>query len=155
MPSSTVETRLNELGIQLPAAPKPVGAYVGVARVGKLVVTSGQLPWVGDRLFHRGRIGGELTIEQGYEAARICCLNALAQIKTELCSLESIKQIVRVEGYVHCAAGFRDHPKVLNGASDLLNHVFGEKGRHTRTALGIADMPLDAPVQMVLWVEIE
>lgn len=155
MASTTVETRLTELGIQIPAAPQPVGAYVPVARVGNLLVTSGQLPWVGDRLFHRGRIGGELTIEQGYEAARICAINALAQVKTELGTLENVKQIVRLEGYVHCAPGFRDHPKVLNGASDLLNQVFGEKGRHTRTALGIADMPLDSPVQLVLWVEVE
>ncbi len=155
MSSSTAENRLKELGIQLPTAPQPVGAYVGVTRVGKLLVTSGQLPWVGDRLLHKGRIGADLTVEQGYEAARISALNALAQLKTELASLEHIKQIVRVEGYVHCAPGFRDHPKVLNGASDLLNKVFGEKGRHTRTALGIADMPLDAPVQLVLWVEEE
>lgn len=155
MPLSVVETRLQELGYKLPIAPAPVGAYVAVTRVGKLLVTSGQLPWVGDRLFHKGRVGGELTIEQGYEAARICALNALAQLLTELASLDHIRQIVRLEGYVHSAPGFRDHPKVLNGASDLLNHAFGEKGRHTRTALGIADMPLDAPVQLVLWAEEE
>src|SRR5713101_5752859 len=149
MPLSTVETRLQELGVKLPIAPQPVGAYVGVTRVGKLLVTSGQLPWVGEKLLHKGRVGGELTLEQGYEAARICALNALAQLRAELASLDHIKQIVRVEGYVHSAPGFRDHPKVLNGASDLLNKAFGEKGRHTRTALGIADMPLDAPVQLV------
>jgi enamine deaminase RidA (YjgF/YER057c/UK114 family) len=92
-------------------------------------------------------------VEQGYECARICVLNALAQLNTELASLDHIRQIIRLEGYVHCAPGFRDHPKVLNGASDVLNQAFGEKGRHTRTALGIADMPLDAPVQLVLWAE--
>jgi enamine deaminase RidA (YjgF/YER057c/UK114 family) len=155
MPLSAVETRLQKLGVTLPIAPGLVGAYVGVTRVGKLLVTSGQLPWVGDRLFHKGRIGGELTIEQGYEAARICALNALAQLLTDLASLDHIRQIVRLEGYVHSAPGFRDHPKVLNGASDLLNQAFGEKGRHTRTALGITDMPLDAPVQLVLWAEEE
>jgi enamine deaminase RidA (YjgF/YER057c/UK114 family) len=155
VPSSTFESRLKDLGFQLPEAPRPVGAYVAVTRVGKILLTSGQLPWVGNRLLHRGRVGGELTVEQGYEAARICALNALAQIKSQLPSLEQVKQVVRLEGYVHCTPGFRDHPKVLDGASDLLNHVFGEKGRHTRTALGIADMPLDAPVQLVLWVEEE
>ena len=153
MPWSTVESRLQELGLQLPPAPPPVGAYVGVIRVGHLLVTSGQLPWAGDRLLQTGRVGSELTVDQGYECASICALNALAQLNTELASLDHIRQIIRVEGYVHCAPGFRDHPKVLNGASDLLNQVFGEKGRHTRTALGIADMPLDAPVQLVLWAE--
>ena len=153
MPLSTVESRLRELGLQLPEAPKPVGAYVAVSRVGNLLVTSGQLPWVGDRLLQTGRVGGELTVEQGYECAKICALNALAQLNTELASLDHIRQILRLEGYVHCAPGFREHPKVLNGASDLLNQAFGEKGRHTRTALGIADMPLDAPVQLVLWAE--
>ena len=153
MPWSTVESRLQELGFQLPPPPQPVGAYVGVTRVGNLLVTSGQLPWVGDRLFRTGRVGAELTVEQGYECARICVLNALAQLNTELASLDHIRQVIRLEGYVHCAPGFRDHPKVLNGASDLLNQAFGEKGRHTRTALGISDMPLDAPVQIVLWAE--
>ncbi len=138
--SSSVENRLKQLGLKLPEPPKAVGAYVGVARVGNLLVTSGQLPWVGDRLIHAGRVGAELTVEQGYEAARICALNALAQLDTELASLDHIKQLLRLEGYVHCAPGFRDHPKVLNGASDLLNQVFGEKGRHTRTAVGIADI---------------
>jgi enamine deaminase RidA (YjgF/YER057c/UK114 family) len=150
---STVERRLSELGVSLPPAPPPVGAYVGVVRTGNLLVTSGQLPWVGDRLFRTGRVGTELTVEEGYQCARICALNALAQLLTDLASLDHIKQIVRVEGYVHCAPGFRDHPKVLNGASDLLNQAFGEKGQHTRTALGIADMPLNAPVQLVLWAE--
>ena len=153
--SSSVENRLKQLGLKLPEPPKAVGAYVGVARVGNLLVTSGQLPWVGDRLIHAGRVGAELTVEQGYEAARICALNALAQLDTELASLDHIKQLLRLEGYVHCAPGFRDHPKVLNGASDLLNQVFGEKGRHTRTAVGIADMPLDAPVQLVVWAQEE
>jgi enamine deaminase RidA (YjgF/YER057c/UK114 family) len=153
MRSTKVEIRLKKRGIELPPAPQPVGAYVGVTRVGKLLVTSGQLPWVGEKLFLIGKVGGELTVEQGYEAARICALNALAQLMTELANLDHIRQIVRLEGYVHCAPGFREHPKVLNGASDLLNQVFGERGRHTRTALGIADMPLNAPVQLVLWAE--
>jgi enamine deaminase RidA (YjgF/YER057c/UK114 family) len=150
---STVEGRLQELSLKLPEAPQPVGAYVGVIRFGNLLVTSGQLPWVGDRLLRTGRLGSELTVEQGYECARICALNALAQLNTELASLDHVRQIIRLEGYVHCAPGFRDHPKVLNGASDLLNHAFGERGLHTRTALGISDMPLDAPVQLVLWAQ--
>ncbi len=95
-----------------------------------------------------------MTVEQGYEAAKQCGLNAIAQLKAAVGDLEKIRQIVRVEGYVHCVPGFREHPKVLNGASELLNSVFGERGRHTRVALGIADMPLDAPVQIVVWAEV-
>jgi enamine deaminase RidA (YjgF/YER057c/UK114 family) len=150
----SVEDQLARLGIQLPAAPAGVGAYVGVLRTGSLVVTSGQLPWKDGKLIHTGRLGDGLTVEQGQEAARQCAINALAQIKAAIGDLEWVRQIVRVEGYVHCTAGFRQHPQVLNGASELLNAVFGERGKHTRTALGIADMPLDAPVQLVVWAEV-
>jgi len=153
MPDSSPESRLQALGYQLPEAPKPVGAYVAVIRTGNLVVTSGQLPWVGPRLLYTGKLGGGLTVQQGYEAARICALNALAQLKAALGDLDRVRQVVRLEGYVHCGPGFREHPQVLNGASDLINAVFGDRGRHTRTALGIHEMPLDAPVQLVVWVE--
>jgi enamine deaminase RidA (YjgF/YER057c/UK114 family) len=96
-----------------------------------------------------------LTLEQGYESAKICALNALAQLKSELGNLNRVRRIVRLEGYVHCGPGFRQHPQVLNGASELFNAVFGERGKHTRTALGIHEMPLDAPVQLVVWAEVE
>jgi enamine deaminase RidA (YjgF/YER057c/UK114 family) len=152
--ASSVESQLQKLGITLPPPPAAVGAYRTVARTGNLVVTSGQLPWVGDKFLHSGKIGGELTVEQGYAAARQCGLNALAQIKLVVGDLDKVRQIVRLEGFVHCAAGFREHPVVLNGASDLINDVFGERGKHTRVALGIADMPLNAPVQIVLWAEV-
>jgi enamine deaminase RidA (YjgF/YER057c/UK114 family) len=151
---STVESELKKLNIELPPAPAGVGAYVPVIRTGNLVVTSGQLPWVGDKFLHSGKVGGELTLEEGYAAARQCAINAIAQLKAAVGDLEKIQKIVRVEGYVHCAPGFRKHPLVLNGASELLNAVFGERGRHTRVALGIADMPLDAPVQIVVWAEV-
>lgn len=150
----SVATQLQKLGITLPAAPPAVGSYVGVVRAGNLVVTSGQLPWKDGKLVHIGRLGEPLTVDQGYEAARQCAINALAQIQNAIGDLEKVKQVVRVEGYVHCAAGFRQQPQVLNGASELLNAVFGEHGKHTRIALGIADMPLDAPVQLVVWVEV-
>jgi enamine deaminase RidA (YjgF/YER057c/UK114 family) len=155
MSESTIENRLRELGIDLPPAPKPVGAYVGVQRAGNLVVTSGQLPWRGDQLVHTGKLGAGLSVEQGYEAARVCAINALAQLKLAVGDLDRVRQIVRLEGYVHCGPGFRQHPQVLNGASDLINAVFGERGRHTRVALGIHEMPLDAPVQLVVWAEVE
>jgi enamine deaminase RidA (YjgF/YER057c/UK114 family) len=153
MAASSIEQRLVELGIALPAPPKAVGAYVTVVRTGHLVMTSGQLPWVGDRLAYTGKLGSELTVEQGYEAARISAINAIAQLKLAVGDLDRIRQIVRLEGYVHCGPGFRQHPQVLNGASELLLAVFGDKGRHTRTAVGIHEMPLDSPVQLIVWAE--
>lgn len=154
MSNASAESQLAKLKIQLPPAPAGVGIYVPVVHAGNFVVTSGQLPWVGDKFLHSGKIGAELTIEQGYEAARQCGINAIAQLKAAVGDLERIRRIIRVEGYVHCATGFREHPKVLNGASELLNSVFGERGQHTRVALGIADMPLNAPVQIVVWAEV-
>lgn len=153
MNESDAERQLRALGIALPPAPKAVAAYVSVIRTGNLVITSGQLPWRGDRLAYTGKLGGELTVEQGYDAARLCAINAVAQLKLELSDLSRVRQVVGVEGYVHCAAGFRDHPRVLDGASELLLAVFGDRGRHTRTALGINEMPLDSPIQLVVWAE--
>ena len=155
MSTAFVEDQLRRLGIDVPPAPKPVGAYVAVIRTGNLVITSGQLPWKGGKLLYAGKLGTELSIEQGYEAARQCAINALAQLQSALGDLDKVRRIVRVEGYVHCGPGFRQHPQVLDGASDLFNQVFAEKGRHTRTALGIHEMPLDAPVQLVVWAEVE
>jgi enamine deaminase RidA (YjgF/YER057c/UK114 family) len=149
-----VEERLEELGIALPEAPAPVAAYVSVVRSGDLVVTSGQLPWQAGRLVHAGKLGVEVSDEQGYEAARVCAINAIAQLKEAVGELDKIKQIVRVEGYVHSGAGFRGHPQVLNGASELLVEVFGAAGKHTRIALGTNEMPLDAPVQLVVWAAV-
>ena len=136
------------------AAPASVAAYVSVTRCANLVITSGQLPWVGDTLVHEGKLGSDLDDEQGYEAARVCAINAIAQLKKAVGDLDKIKQIVRVEGYVHCGPGYRGHPQVLNGASDLFNQVFGDSGQHTRTALGIHEMPLNSPVQLVVWAEV-
>jgi enamine deaminase RidA (YjgF/YER057c/UK114 family) len=155
MSHTSIEDRLRELNIELPAAPAAVGAYVPVIRTGNLVITSGQLPWVGDRLAYTGKLGADLTLAEGNEAARICALNAVAQLKAAVGTLDRVRQIVRLEGYVHCGPGFRQHPQVLNGASELFNALFGERGRHTRTALGIHEMPLDAPVQLVVWAEVE
>jgi enamine deaminase RidA (YjgF/YER057c/UK114 family)/catechol 2,3-dioxygenase-like lactoylglutathione lyase family enzyme len=149
-----VESRLTELGIALPAPPAAVAAYSPWLRTGNLVVTSGQLPWRGGKLAYTGKLGDQLDESQGYEAARLCAINAIAQLKAAVGDLERIVRIVRLEGNVHSARGFRGHPQVLNGASDLFNEVFGERGRHTRTALGISEMPLDAPVQLSVWAEV-
>jgi enamine deaminase RidA (YjgF/YER057c/UK114 family) len=150
----TPEERLVELGIELPEAPPAVGAYVPWARTGNLVVTSFQLPWRDGELAYTGKLGGELTTEQGYDAARICALNGVAQLKDAVGELGLVERIVRVEGHVGCAETFTEIPQVLNGASDLVNEVFGERGRHTRTALGHMVMPLNAPVMIGFWAEI-
>jgi enamine deaminase RidA (YjgF/YER057c/UK114 family) len=150
----SAEEKLQALGITLPAAPAAVGAYLPWVRIGNLVVTSGQLPWRDGTLAFTGKLGTDLGIEEGYQAARLCAVNALAQLKAAVCDLETIRQIVRLEGYVQSAPGFHDHAKVLNGASDLFNEVFGPRGRHARTALGINEMPLNAAVQLGIWAEV-
>ena len=155
MPRANIEQRLRDLDIDLPEAPPPVAAYVSVIRSGNLVITSGQLPWQGDKLAYEGKLGVELNDEQGYEAARLCAINAIAQLKLAVGDLDKVKQIVRVEGYVHCGPGYRGHPKVLNGASELFCEVFGDAGKHTRTALGIHEMPLNSPLQLVVWAEVD
>lgn len=149
----TAEDKLRELGISLPTAPAAVAAYRPWSRAGNLIVTSGQLPWQDGQLAFTGRLGEGLDVEQGYQAARLCAINAIAQLKAAVGDLEEIAQIVRLEGNVHCAAGFHSHPEVLNGASHLFQEVFGDRNRHSRSALGVADMPLNAAVQLSVWVE--
>jgi enamine deaminase RidA (YjgF/YER057c/UK114 family) len=150
----TAEETLQQLGLSLPPAPAAVAAYEPWARTGNLIFTSGQLPWRDGRMAFTGRLGAELTVEQGYQAARQCALNVLAQLKAATGDLEKVRRLVRVEGYVHCAPGFRGHPQVLNGASDLFNSVLGPRGAHARLAVGISDMPLDAAVQLTVTAEV-
>jgi enamine deaminase RidA (YjgF/YER057c/UK114 family) len=150
----TPEERLAELGIELPPAPPAVGAYVPWVQTGDLVVTSFQLPWRGGELAYTGKLGLDLTVEDGYAAARQCALNGIAQLKDAAGDLSRVTRIVRVEGHVGCAPDFADIPAVLNGASDLVNDVFGERGRHARTALGHVVMPLDAAVMLGFWAEL-
>ncbi len=144
-----------ELGLTLPSPPPGVGAYIPWNRTGNLVITSGQLPWVNGEMAFAGKLGAEFNEEQGYEAARICGLNALAQLRDAAGTLDQVVKIVRLEGYVHTAPGFRGHPQVLNGASELFNQVFGDAGKHARLALGIDEMPLDAAVQLCVWAELK
>ncbi len=151
---SNVEQKLSELGHPLPPAPAPVGFYVPVLRTGNQVVTSGQLPFVGKELAFVGKLGHQVTIEEGQHAARLCILNALAQVKACVGSLDRVTRIIRLEGYVHSEPGFHQQPVVLNAASELVAEAFGEAGKHTRVALGISEMPLNAPVQIALWVEV-
>jgi enamine deaminase RidA (YjgF/YER057c/UK114 family) len=150
----TPEERLAELGLVLPPPPAAVAAYAPWQRVGNLVTTSFQLPWRDGELAYTGRLGAELTTEQGYDAARICALNGLAQLEYAAGALWAVR-IVRLEGHVGCTPEFEEIPQVLNGASELVNAVFGERGRHARTALGHMVMPLRAPVMVGFWAEIE
>lgn len=149
-----IEDRLKELGITLPTPPAAVAAYAPWIRTGDQVITSGQLPWQDGKMAFTGKLGEAVDEDQGYQAARICAINAIAQLRAAVGDLERIRQIVRLEGNVHSAPGFRAHPQVLNGASDLMNEVFGSRGRHTRTALGINEMPLDAPVQLSVYATV-
>ncbi len=150
----SVEAKLRELGIVLPAAPAAVGAYDPWLRTGNLIVTSGQLPWHEGKLVCTGKVGADLTVEQGNHAARVCAVNAIAQLKAAVGDLDKVVRIVRLDGFVHSAPGFQEQPKVLNGASELFNQVFGSRGRHTRTALGVSEMPLNAPVQIAIVAEV-
>jgi enamine deaminase RidA (YjgF/YER057c/UK114 family) len=153
---ATAEERLAELGLELPPAPGAVAAYEPWAIVGKMVYTSGQLPWRdGKTLLFKGRIGRELTPDQGFEACQLAGLNAIAQLKAALGDLERVRRIVRIEGSLNVAPGVADAvPKVLNGTSELVNAVFGERGRHTRMIYTSTELPLDAACLIVSWAEI-
>ena len=145
--------RLAELGLTLPAVTAPVAAYVPTARTGNLVFTSGQLPFVGGALPRTGRVGAEVSAEDATADARQCALNALAAVDAEV-GLDNVIRVVKVVGFVASAAGFNGQPAVINGASDLLGDVFGEAGRHARSAVGVAELPLGAPVEVELIVEV-
>lgn len=145
---------MKALGIELPEVAKPVASYVPAVQSGNLVFSSGQIPFVKGKLSHTGRVGGELTLERGAECARVCVLNCIAAIKSVIGNLDRVQRIVRLTGFVSSAEGFRDQPKVLNGASDLLIEIFGEKGRHSRLAIGTSELPLGAPVEIDMIVEV-
>jgi len=150
-----VETKLEKMGIVLPEIPKPVAAYIPAKQTGNLVFTAGQLPMVQGELISKGLLGQDVEIEEANKAARICTLNALAAIKGVIGELDRIQQIVRVVGYVASAPTFTQQPAVVNGASELLLEIFGERGKHARSAVGMAVLPLNASVEIELTVEIE
>ena len=148
------EERLRALGIELPPAPAAVGDYAPTVITGNLLMTSGQLPWIAGDLKFKGKIGRELTVEQGYQAFRLSALNAIAQLRQALGSLDRVRQIVRLEGTLGCAPGFTDQPSVLDGASHVVNQVFGPRGRHTRMVYSNNEMPMDCATLVVLYAEI-
>lgn len=151
----SVENRLKELNLVLPQAPAPLASYVPAVTAGKLVFVSGNLPMKEGKLLYSGKVGREVTLEQGVECARQTVLNALANLKNHLGDLNRINRIVRLGGFVASAEGFTQQPQVLNGASNLLVEIFGEKGKHARAAVGAAELPLNAPVEIELIVEVE
>ena len=146
--TSAIDKRLAELGLVLPAAPAPVANYVPAVIVGELLFVSGQISRAGDGTTITGKLGGGVEIARGRDAARVCALNILAQAKAALGNLDRLARIVKLTGFVNATPDFVDHPQVVNGASDLLVEILDEKGRHTRSAVGVAGLPLDAAVEI-------
>ena len=145
--------RLAELGINLPEVAAPLAAYVPAVRTGNLVYTAGQLPLTRGELTHAGKVGAEVSPEDAQVAARTCALNALAAVN-KLVGIDSVVQVVKVVGFVASAPGFTGQPAVVNGASEFLGEVFGESGSHARSAVGVSELPLNAPVEVELIVEV-
>ena len=150
----SVVARMAELGIELPPVAKPVAAYVPAVASGHLVYTSGQLPMVEGELAAAGRLGAEISPEEGAELAKICGLNAIAAVKSVIGDLDRVVRIVKVVGFVASTPEFTSHPAVVNGASNLMKEAFGENGVHARSAVGVAALPLGAPVEVEMIVEV-
>lgn len=149
-----IEDKLASIGIKLPSPPAPTGSYVPVVISHNLAFVAGQIPAEGGQVKFRGKVGRDIPIEAGQQAARLCTVNALAQLKMALGSLDRVRRVVKVTGFVNCDPSFADHPKVVNGASDLLVQVFGEAGKHARAAVGVSSLPLDSAVEVEFIVEI-
>ncbi|WP_420034280.1 RidA family protein [Streptomyces sp. cg28] len=152
--SGAVEARLAELGLTLPPVVPPVAAYQPAVRSGVYVFTAGQLPMVDGKLTLTGKVGAEVTGDEAKELSRICALNALAAVKSVAGDLDRIARVVKVVGFVASAADFTGQPGVINGASELLGEVLGDKGVHARSAVGVAVLPLDSPVEVEIQVEL-
>lgn len=149
----TASARLGQLGVTLPQVVAPLAAYVPAVRTGNLVYTAGQLPMESGKLARTGKVGAEITPDEGKALARLCALNALAAVDS-LVGIDAVTRVVKVVGFVASASGFHGQPGVINGASELLAEVFGDHGAHARSAVGVAELPLDAPVEVELIVEV-
>ena len=143
-----IEEKINQLGFILPDAPKPLASYVPAIKTGNLVFTAGQLPIKEGSLVFKGKLGKDLSEDEGKKAAQVCALNCLSVIKNEIGNLDNIEKIIKLTVFVSSAEGFINHPQVANGASDLLRDVFGENGKHVRSAVGVAALPLNASVEI-------
>lgn len=150
-----IEEKINQLGFTLPAAPKPLASYVPAVKVGDLVFTAGQLPIKDGKLIFNGKLGKDLNEEDGKKAAQICALNCLSVVKFEIENLDNIDRIVKLTVFVNSAEGFINHPQVANGASDLIKEIFSENGKHVRSAVGVAELPLNAPVEIEMIVKVK
>ena len=146
--------RLRELGITLPSPPQPAGAYVRAVQSGNLLFISGQLPFVEGALKYTGKLGAELTTEQGADAARQAALNALAAADVELGGLDRVRRVVRLAGFVASASGYTEQARVMNGASELVSQVFGDAGLHARLAVGVNELPLGSPIELEVILEV-
>ena len=151
---TSYEARLKELKIELPPAPKPLASYIPAVQTGNLIFLAGQGPTRDGKVTITGKVGSDLTEGQGYKAARETVLVALAALKAEIGSLDRVKRIVKVNGFVNSAPGFDRQPWVINGASDLLVEIFGDAGKHARTSVGVSELPLNIPVEVEIVVEI-
>ena len=151
----SIEERLHRMGLELPEPPKPVASYVPCVRAGNLLFVSGQVPREKGVLRFSGHLGGNLNLEEGRQAARICVLNGLSAVKQELGTLERVRRIVKLTGFVASAAGFQDQPQVVDGASIFLVELFGEKGQHARAAVGVNELPRGSAVELEMIVEVE
>ncbi|MGI0041835.1 MAG: RidA family protein, partial [Nitrosopumilaceae archaeon] len=149
-----IEEKLRTLGITLPSPPKSAGSYIPVVKTGNLVFVSGQIPISDGKILYSGKVTKDLSIEDAQNAARLCVINALAQLKSEFGNLDKISKIVRVSGFVNSPPDFTEQPKVINGASDLLFEIFEKTGQHTRIAVGVSSLPLNSAVEIDLIVEI-
>jgi enamine deaminase RidA (YjgF/YER057c/UK114 family) len=153
--AQTPEENLKKLGLELPSVNVPISSYVNIVKVGKLLFLSGKGPLKQNGEYITGKLGNELSLEKGLEAARLTALNQLAVLKNELGDLKKVKRIVKVNGFVNSTSDFVDQSKVMNGFSDLMTEVFGEKGKHARTSIGVASLPLGMAIEVEMIVEIE
>ncbi len=151
----SAEDKAKELGLDLGGTTPPVANYVSTVRTGNLIFVSGQLPTRPDGSRPTGKLGAEISVEEGYEAARLATVGLLARVRAETGSLDRVRRVVKVTGYVNATPDFTQHPQVINGASDLLAEVFGDAGRHARAAVGVGSLPLGAPVEVELIVEVD
>jgi enamine deaminase RidA (YjgF/YER057c/UK114 family) len=152
--ADTVEEALAARGLSLPKAAAPAGSYVPFVRTGQLLFVAGQIPMGPDGIQYVGRCGEDIALEDAQAAARLCALNILAQVKSALGTFDAVSRLVKVNGYVNSTAAFRDHPKVINGASDLFVELLGERGRHARAAVGVSNLPFGVAVEVEAVVEV-
>jgi len=150
-----IEEKIKELGFELPAVAKPLAAYIPAKQVGNLVMTSGQVPLVNGVINYTGKVGSDLSEEEGQKAAQICALNCLAAVKEVIGNLDKIIEVVKLTVFVACTADFTAQPKVANGASELIGKIFGETGKHVRSAVGVTALPLNASVEIEMIVRVE